>query len=344
MRLDDSLARAAVAKAEGALAEAEATALAQSTPRSQQLEAAQVAAATANSALVGAQAQLKRMQAVAELVGSSQVGDAQTAVDKARAEKHAADARLAELGAAPAERKAAELQAKIVAARADLNAARTQLDLCAIRSPIEGRLGPISVYLGQTLPIGTPVATVTDLRQVQVEVTIPARRISQVKVGQPATIVWTDASGEQSLMGQVNFVGHDLEPGSGCFLARVSAENPDGRLRSGLRVRARIVIRRASDVLAVPRAAVIDEIAEPYLFLVVAEGSKHVPQRVPVKIGIRSGDLLEVEGKGLAPGALVVTKGNYFLPDKAELEIVANVDEPEAAEPDVKPTADKNGK
>ncbi len=327
VRLEDSLARAAVAKAEGALAEAESTAAALNTPRAQQLEAAQAAASSASAGLAAAESQLKRLQQIADLVGSSQLADAQTAIDKARSDKHAADAHLAELSVLPAERKAAELLAKIQAAHADLLATQTQLELCAIRSPIEGRLGSISVYMGQSLPVGTPVATVTDLRQIQIEVAVPAKRVSQVEVGQPATITWTDAGGEQSLPGKVTFVGHDLEPGSGCFPAQILIDNPDERLRSGLHVHARIVVRHAVDVLAVPRDAVIEESDEPFLFLAVAEGSKHVPKRVPVKLGIRSGNLIQVEAKELVAGASVVTDGNYSLPDNAELQIGAKAGE-----------------
>jgi multidrug efflux pump subunit AcrA (membrane-fusion protein) len=329
VRLDDSLSRAAVAKAEGALAEAEATAAALNTPRSQQLEAAEAAASSATSALAAAESQLKRLQQIADLVGSSQLADAQTALEKAKSDKHAADAHLAELSALPAERKAAELHAKIQAARADLVAAQTQLNLCEIRSPIEGRLGSISVYLGQSLPVGTPIATVTDLRQIQIEAAVPAKRIRQVEVGQPATIAWTDAGGEQSLAGKVTFIGHDLEPGSGCFPARILVDNSDERLRSGVHVQARIVIRHAADVLAVPRDAVIEESDEPYLFLAVAEGSKRIAKKTPIKLGIRSGNLVQVEAKELAAGASIVTVGNYFLPDKAELQIDASADKGE---------------
>ena len=93
---------------------------------------------------------------------------------------------------------------------------------------------------------------------------------------------------------------------------------------------ARIVVRHAAEVLAVPREAVIeetDEGSDPYLFLAVAEGSKHVAKKMSVKLGIPSGDMIQVEAKGLAAGQSVVTAGNYFLPDKAELQIAAKAEE-----------------
>ncbi len=165
VRLDDSLARAAVAKAQGTLAEAQAAVSAQNVPRPQQLQAAEAALTSAKSPREAAEAQLKRLKDIETLVGPSQLADAQTAIDRARADEHAAAARLSELSEQPARTKAAELEAKVKAAEADLQAARIQLGLTRVRSPIVGRLGQVTVYLGQSLPAGAPVATVTDLRQ-----------------------------------------------------------------------------------------------------------------------------------------------------------------------------------
>ena len=274
VRLDDSLARAAVAKAQGALAEAQAAVAAQNVPRPQQLLAAEAAAESAKAAREAAEAQLKRLKDVEQLVGSSQLADARIAIDRACADEKAAAAHLAELSELPAARKSAELQAKVKAAEADLRAAQIQLELTRVRSPIVGRLGQISVFLGQSLPAGSPVATVTDLRQIEVLASVPAKRIKQVQVGQTATILWGDESAADSLPGKVTFVGQEIEPGSGSFPALIVVDNPDERLRAGLHVHARIVVRHIENALVVPQAAVIEETDEPYLFLAVKPEEK----------------------------------------------------------------------
>ncbi len=331
VRLDDSLAKAGVAKAEGALAEAQAASAAQNVPRPQQLQAAEAAVASAKSSLDAAEAQLKRLQGITNLVGPSQVADAQTAVDKAKADKQAADARLAELSELPAARKAAELQAKVRAAEADLRAAGVQLEMTRIRSPIAGRLGRLNVYLGQSLAVGTPVATVTDLREIELEASVPAKRIGQVHVGQTATISWGDESAPQTLEGKVTFVSEQLEPGSGSFPVVIVAENPDELLKAGLHVDGRINVRHLENVLAVPRTALIEEGDEPYLFVVEKSSEKDkasskvkdplVARKVPVKVGAKSGNLVQVESDKLPAGAQVVTTGGYYLSDKAKVEI-----------------------
>ncbi len=220
-------------------------------------------------------------------------------------------------------------------------------------------MGQVSVYLGQSLPAGTPVATVTDLRQIEVQASVPAKRIQQVQVGQAATILWGNESASESLPGKVTFVGQEIEPGSGSFPVVIVGENPDERLRAGLHVQARIVARHLENVLAVPQSAILEETDEPFLFLAVKdhepESGKHeekqgndnpekngandkhdekgkpndgdkdtlIARKVPVKILVRNGDLVQVEGEGITEGALVVTDRSYFLADKARLEIDA---------------------
>ncbi|HEV3415282.1 MAG TPA: hypothetical protein VG056_00640, partial [Pirellulales bacterium] len=96
VRLDDSLARAAVAKSDGALAEAQAAAAAQNVSRPQQLQAAEAALASAESALKADEKQLERLKEAGErLVGLALLADAETAVERARSDKHAAEAHLA---------------------------------------------------------------------------------------------------------------------------------------------------------------------------------------------------------------------------------------------------------
>ena len=205
----------------------------------------------------------------------------------------------------------------------------------------------------------------TDLRQIEVQASVPAKRIQQVQVGQSATILWGDESAPESLPGKVTFVGREVEPGSGSFPVVIVVENTDERLRAGLHVQARIVVRHLENVLAVPQAAVIDETDEPYLFLAVKPKEKAhddnekntkqgksepanksdekgnakdddkpilIARKVPIKLLVRSGDLVQIEGEGIQAGDLVVTKGGYALPDEAQLEIDALDDKSGAGE------------
>jgi hypothetical protein len=46
-------------------------------------------------------------------------------------------------------------------------------------------------------------------------------------------------------------------------------------------------------------------------------------KQVPVKIGLREGGLVEIEGPGLKEGTTVVTVGTYGLPKKTKIHVVS---------------------
>jgi hypothetical protein len=52
----------------------------------------------------------------------------------------------------------------------------------------------------------------------------------------------------------------------------------------------------------------------------VVEGD--VAKQRAVKVGLRDGGLVEVEGEGLSEGATVVTQGSYALPKETKVRIL----------------------
>ncbi len=318
--LENSLAKATLAKAQGTLAEAKAALLVlQNTPRQQQLQAAKGLVKSAKSAAKAAESQVERLVALANLVAPGQLADARTAAERANSDLHSAEAKLDELTKEPVVQKIAELEAKVLAATADVDAAKAQLARYEFRSPIAGRLGQLSVYLGQSLALGAPICTVTDLSQIEVQILAPARSIARLHLDQPATIVWGEPP--QKLTGKVTFVDVQSEPGSACYVVRVQCDNPDEALRSGIVVRARIDVNSAAGVLAVPRAAVIEENDIAAIFVV--DQQKHTARRVIVTTGIRTRDQIEISGDDLHDGLPVVVEGNYYLPEEGEIKIDA---------------------
>jgi multidrug efflux pump subunit AcrA (membrane-fusion protein) len=73
------------------------------------------------------------------------------------------------------------------------------------------------------------------------------------------------------------------------------------------------------DVLAVPRESIYTDHGGQSTLSVV-EGD--VARRRTVKVGLRDGDLVEVEGEGLSEGATVVTLGSYALPEQTRVRVV----------------------
>jgi len=88
-------------------------------------------------------------------------------------------------------------------------------------------------------------------------------------------------------------------------------DNTEGRFSPGMRIEASVVLATREDVVAVPKAAIQGDAAEPVVYVRDFE----IPNafvRAPVKLGESSADYVEVVG-GLFPGDEVVVKGSYAI-------------------------------
>jgi multidrug efflux pump subunit AcrA (membrane-fusion protein) len=88
-------------------------------------------------------------------------------------------------------------------------------------------------------------------------------------------------------------------------------------LRPGEFVRARIATEELTDRLVVPRESVVKTEDGKVIYLV--EGDRAV--QLPVKTGLRDGDLIEVQADGLKEGDTIVTTGAYGLPKETKIKI-----------------------
>jgi multidrug efflux pump subunit AcrA (membrane-fusion protein) len=107
-----------------------------------------------------------------------------------------------------------------------------------------------------------------------------------------------------------------VDPKTGAVPVRLTLPEDCG-LRPGQFVRARITTEELHDRLAVPRESVVkaDDLRVTY----VVDGDKAV--QMPVKTGLRDGNLIEVEAEGLKEGDTIVTVGAYGLPKETKVKI-----------------------
>ena len=98
----------------------------------------------------------------------------------------------------------------------------------------------------------------------------------------------------------------------------LSVDNPDGRLKPGMFVRAQTVLDRVESAKAIPQDALAQRDGQTVVF-VVADGGTHVSQRV-VQPGIKSDGWVQVTGEGLE--GRVVTLGQQKLKDGSEVTVV----------------------
>ncbi len=200
-------------------------------------------------------------------------------------------------------------------ARSELAAAKTELSLLEIRAPLAGTVVRITARLGQAVEPNAVLAEVIALDRLVVTAQVPSRDAAELKPGQP--VIWGDGS---AAAGKLVVVGKDIDPRTDTVLVRASVPAGAG-LQPGEFLKIRIVSEERRDVLAVPEESVVPG-PEGGTVLMLVEGDKAVPK--PVKAGLRDAGLIEIEGEGLAEGAVIVTTDAYNITGETKIHIIGN--------------------
>jgi membrane fusion protein (multidrug efflux system) len=192
-------------------------------------------------------------------------------------------------------------------AKQALAAAQVQQALLQIKSPLAGVVTKVNVKAGEAADLTTVLAEVVDLDQLVVSVNVSSAELATLKAGQAAEVVPADST--NAIKTTLVYASPHVDPKTGSGLVRAGLPANCG-LRPGQFVKVRVVAEEHKDCLAVPIASVAKDAAGG-TFVALVEGEKAVLK--PVKVGVRDGDLVEVEGEGLEPDKTVVTEGAYGL-------------------------------
>ncbi len=129
---------------------------------------------------------------------------------------------------------------RLVARRQELEFQKQQID---IRSPFTGIVlaGSMERAEGASVQQGEVLFEMAPLKSLKIEIAIPSEEIAHVEVGQN-TRVWIEGLESQSIVGRVDRIHPQsvLRDARNVFIAEVTVENPDDRLRPGMQGRARI--------------------------------------------------------------------------------------------------------
>jgi RND family efflux transporter MFP subunit len=266
---------------------------------------------------------LIELQRLEELRKTSSAGGATQLVSRVEVDK----ARLA--------LKDAESRQKAVAAReqahqAELKALDEQLDLYTLRAPITGRLGLVQVVPGQTLAVGTAVADVLDLDEIDVLCFVPPRTAARLTLGQAIR-----PAGESAApAGKLVFLALQAQPDTGNFAAKARFPNRDLRLRANMVQRVEVLTQAEKPRLTLPWTALLEDRDPPEVVVVLdvktekKEGKEEKlgkARKLRAALGVRDRSEQRVEIVGLedpekkekfaAGDALFVVEGGYGLHD-----------------------------
>jgi RND family efflux transporter MFP subunit len=206
-------------------------------------------------------------------------------------------------------------RAEVLRSTAALEAARIRLGYSTILAEWEDDGGARVVAQrfveeGDTVSPNTPLVTVIALDPIKAVVFVAERDYAALAPGKPVTLS-TDAHPGRVWEGQVSRVSPAFREGSRQARVEIDVANPDGALKPGMFARVGVVLGREANAVIVPLSAITQRDGVDVVFLV--GGGEAEARMVPVKVGIRDGERVQVTGEGLE--GRVVTLGQQLIGD-----------------------------
>jgi multidrug efflux system membrane fusion protein len=209
-----------------------------------------------------------------------------------------------------------DAQAAYGVAKANVDAARLNLEFTKIRSPVDGKTGPILVQQGNMVIANlttTPLVTIDQFQPIKVSFSLPQTDLPRIQARQKtpqglvATVNLQDQGGEQ-VQAPVDFVSNAVNNVSGTIELRATFKNTDSALVPGQLVNVTVQLNDIPDAIVVPHQSV--NIGPDGDFIYVLKDSKSVV--TPVKVLFDDGGNTAVTGD-LTVGEQVVTDGQLRL-------------------------------
>ena len=192
---------------------------------------------------------------------------------------------------------------KIQGAQNRLAAARAAQSQLAITSPWSGTVSAVYVAEGAHVDATTPVASISDLDNLAVNVNLSEFDVAQVEDGMRA-VVSVDALGGETFPGTVESVALTGTNTGGVvtFPVLIGLEDSEG-LKPGMNTSVRIVVAKKADVVRLPLEAVTTNDEDQAFVIVLDESGQET--EVEVETGLENTEQVEIVS-GLKAGAQVV--------------------------------------
>ena len=190
-----------------------------------------------------------------------------------------------------------------------------------LRSPIAGTVSMRDLRFGEAVSPPKLAFQVVDLRKLKVDLSLPERDLSRVKVGQPARIR-TEVLEGLEIPGHVQRISPVVDPATGTVKVTVAVDPGQEKLRPGMFVNVDIVVDTHANAVLLPKRALVYAEGKPYVFAVVGEGEAAKAERRAVELGFTEEDQAEVLS-GVEAGERVIVVGQSTLRDGSRVEVRA---------------------
>ncbi|PLX25211.1 hypothetical protein C0580_02900, partial [Candidatus Parcubacteria bacterium] len=236
----------------------------------------------------------------------TQIINAQNDINSALSTLNLAQARLELKKAPPRDFEIAAQEARLRQAQANLSRSLSDLSDTIIRAPVDGIVTTINFDVGENTSMSKPIISMIGLSSMQIEVDVPESDITKLEVGDEVSISLDAFSSDEEFLGTVTFIdpAATLIDGVTYYSIKVSFNEKDERIKSGMTADLTIHTEKKDGVLVVPSRAVIYREGSKYVQVLDSAGQLSEKE---VETGLRGdGGMMEIIS-GLSEGEEVVT-------------------------------------
>jgi HlyD family secretion protein len=206
-------------------------------------------------------------------------------------------------------------QLRVNQAEEQVQSLEEKVNSATVASPTDGTLYSFPVHAGDFVKLGDTLAEMADLSHVRVRAFVDEPDIGSLEPNQNVSVTW-DAKPGRTWTGHTEEVPKQVVPRGmrsvGELLCSIDNDRLD--LLPNTNVQVKIMVRDRHGVLVVPRAAVLGDFSQHYLYVF----SDDKVQRRNISVGVASTDKYEVVS-GLADGERVAEPGEKKLREGMEI-------------------------
>ncbi len=181
-----------------------------------------------------------------------------------------------------------------------------------VKTPISGIVGILYLKPGELVTPQVPLALVSDISSLEVEVEIPQKDIPKIETSKTGYVLYQ----EREIPAKILSVSSSLDPLKKTAKARLRILKPGKGMRPGMLLKVRIATQESRNALIIPESSLIIRGKDTLAFVV----EKGRAEERRIRIGISSYGRVEVL-EGLKEGEYVVSLGAPGLTNNQEVEV-----------------------
>jgi RND family efflux transporter MFP subunit len=159
-------------------------------------------------------------------------------------------------------------------AQADVAQVKVELQNYKVQAPFTGIVGDVTAKLGDMVSPQSPLLSLTENQELEIEIPIPLERSTNLKLGLPVQLL--DDQGETIQMGRIIYIAPTVNANTQSILAKARFQNDRQSLRTAQFVRARVIWSKRPGVL-VPTSAISRLGGQDFVFVARPQASASCP-------------------------------------------------------------------